>query len=319
MNRMKARASLWMVGLAVVLTVTLGARPASAWCWWNCNQAKTRYPIVLAHGLGGFDELFGVYEYWYGIPGALRDKGATVFVTTVSQLNSSEARGEQLLAQVEDIVAITGKPKVNLIGHSHGGFDVRYVAAVRPDLVASVTSVASPHKGADLADFLRDHIEGGSFTEDVLAYFANTLGTVLGLLTGSSNPQDAIAALDALTAEGAAAFNASYPQGVPGSACGEGASAVNGVRYYSWSGTGILTNALDVSDIALGLTSLFYGESNDGLVGRCSSHLGDVIRDDYYQNHLDEVNQVLGLVSIFESNPKTLFKNHANRLKNLGL
>jgi len=28
---------------------------------------------VLAHGLGGFDELFGVYEYWFGIPGALAD------------------------------------------------------------------------------------------------------------------------------------------------------------------------------------------------------------------------------------------------------
>jgi triacylglycerol lipase len=81
----------------------------------------------------------------------------------------------------------------------------------------------------------------------------------------------------------------------------------------------VLTNALDVSDGLLGLTSLFYPEANDGLVGRCSSHLGDVIRDDYFQNHLDEVNQVLGLVSIFESNPKTLFRNQANRLKNLGL
>jgi triacylglycerol lipase len=313
------RTKVRWLGVGVATAIVLSASPASAWCWWNCSQAKTKYPIVLAHGMAGFDELFGVYEYWYGIPGALRNKGATVFVTEVSQFNSSEARGEQLLAQVETIVAITGKPKVNLIGHSHGGFDVRYVAAVRPDLVASVTSVGSPHKGADLADFLRDNVSGGSFTETVLAAFANSLGSVLGLLTGSSNPQDAIAGLDSLTSEGAAAFNASYPQGVPGSSCGDGASVVNGVRYYSWSGTGVLTNALDVSDVAMGLTWLFYGEANDGLVGRCSSHLGDVIRDDYFQNHLDEVNQVLGLVSIFESNPKTLFKNHANRLKNLGL
>jgi len=30
-------------------------------------------------------------------------------------------------------------------------------------------------------------------------------------------------------------------------------------------------------------------------------------------------NHVLGLVSLFESNPKTVMLNHANRLKNLGL
>ncbi|HEX2485331.1 MAG TPA: lipase, partial [Myxococcota bacterium] len=118
---------------------------------------------------------------------------------------------------------------------------------------------------------------------------------------------------------GTAAFNAAHPQGVPATSCGEGPAVVGGVRYYSWSGAGVLTNALDVSDGLLGLTSLFYPEANDGLVGRCSSHLGDVIRDNYFQNHLDEVNHVIGLVSIFESNPKTLFRNHANRLKNLGL
>jgi triacylglycerol lipase len=306
-------------GVALALAGLLPAASAGAFCLWNCSYAKTRYPIVLAHGMAGFDELFGVYEYWYGIPGALRDKGATVYVTTVSQFNSTEARGEQLIDQIETITAITGKPKLNLIGHSHGGLDVRYVAAVRPDLVASATSVGSPHKGADLADFLAANVQGGSFAESVLAYFANSLGMVLGLLTGSSNPQDAIAALGSLTTAGTAAFNAVYPQGVPATACGEGAAVVNGVRYYSWSGTGILTNALDVSDAGMALTSFFYGESNDGLVGRCSSHLGDVIRDNYFQNHLDEVNQILGLVSIFESSPETLFKNHANRLKNLGL
>jgi triacylglycerol lipase len=319
--RIRARGARPRVRWAVLLVAALllNATSASAWCWWNCNSAKTQYPIVLAHGMAGFDELFGIYEYWFGIPDALEDKGATVFVTSVSQFNTSQERGEQLIDQIETITAITGKPKVNLIGHSHGGLDVRYVAAVRPDLVASATSVGSPHKGADLADFLRDNVEGGSFSEDVLSFFADSLGVVLGLISGSVDPQDSVAALDQLTTVGAADFAAAYPQGVPTTACGEGASVVNGIRYYSWSGTGVLTNALDISDAAMGLTSLFYSGANDGLVGRCSSHLGDVIRDDYFQNHLDEVNQTLGLVSIFTSNPKTLFKNHANRLKNAGL
>ena len=304
--------------LLLALSLLVAAAPAGAFCLWNCSYTKTKYPIVLAHGMAGFDSLFGVLDYWYGIEGALEDGGATVFVTEVSQFNTTQARGEQLLAQVQQILAITGKSKVNLIGHSHGGLDVRYVAAVRPDLVASVTSVGSPHKGAALADYLRANVSGGSFTESVLAFFANSLGTVLGLLTGSSNPQDAVAALDSLTSAGLASFNAAYPQGVPTTSCGSGASSVGGVRYYSWSGTGLLTNLLDVSDAPLALTSLVYPESNDGLVGRCSSHLGQVIRDNYFQNHLDEVNQILGLVSIFESSPTSIFRAHANRLKTAG-
>ena len=317
MRRWTGLVSAAFVSLAFLLGPA--ARDAQAWCWWNCNYAKTKYPIVLAHGAAGFDELFGVYEYFYGIPDYLEDKGATVFTTEVSQLNATEVRGEQLIDQIEIITAITGKPKVNLIGHSHGGLDVRYVAAVRPDLVASVTSVGSPHKGADLADYLADNFEDGSFTQAVLAFFAESLATVIGLVSGTTNPQDGLGALESLSSAGTAAFNASYPQGVPASACGEGASVVGGIRYYSWSGTGVLTNALDISDVAMGLTSLFYGEANDGLVGRCSSHLGDVIRDNYFHNHLDEVNQVFGLVSIFDSNPKSVFRTHANRLKNKGL
>ncbi len=303
----------------VVLSAAVGTREAQAGCVFNCDYTRTRYPIVLAHGAAGFDELFGVYEYWYGIPGALRDGGARVFVTEVSPFNTPQARGEELVAQIEEIVAITGAPKVNLVGHSHGGLDVRYAAAVRPDLVASVTTVGSPHKGADLADYLRRNLREGSFSEAVTAFFAEALGTVLGLLTGTQHPQDAVAALNSLTAEGTRAFNALYPQGIPSTACGEGASVVNGIRYYSWSGVGALTNLLDPSDYPLILTAQVYAEANDGLVGRCSSHLGRVIRDDYAQNHLDEVNQILGLTALFHVSPKSLFRTHANRLKNAGL
>jgi triacylglycerol lipase len=54
-----------------------------------------------------------------------------------------------------------------------------------------------------------------------------------GLVSGTSYPQDGLAALDSLTTAGAATFTAAHPQGVPTSSCGEGASSVNGVRHYS--------------------------------------------------------------------------------------
>lgn len=283
------------------------------------DYAKTQYPIVLCHGMAGFDSLFGVVDYFHGIESTLKSSGARVFVTQVPSFNSTEERGEALLAQVEDIVARSGYPKVNLIGHSHGGLDIRYVASVRPDLIASVTSVGSPHKGADLATHLRDNISEGGFTEGVLSFFANSLGTVLGLLSGQTSPQDAIGGLESLSADGMATFNATYPAGIPTTACGQGAADVGGIKYYSWSGTGVVTNILDVSDYPLGLSSFFYGEPDDGLVGKCSSHLGTVLRDDYYMNHLDEVNQLVGVTALFMTDPKSVFRSHANRLKNQGL
>lgn len=283
------------------------------------GYTQTRYPIVLAHGMLGFDSILGV-DYWYGIPQALRRDGAQVYVTEVSQLNTSELRGEELLQQVEEIVAISGQPKVNLIGHSHGGPTARYVAAVRPDLIASVTSVGGPHKGSDVADLIRK-IPEGSGGEAIIAGLVNGMGALIHFLSGSpsANPQNSLGTLESLNSEGAARFNAKYPQGIPTSQCGEGAYKVNGVRYYSWSGTSPLTNPLDVSDAMMGAGSLAFSDANDGLVGRCSSHLGMVIRDNYRMNHLDEVNQVLGLTSLFETNPVTVYRQHANRLKNAGL
>src|SRR2546429_2157498 len=136
------------------------------------TYTKTQYPIVLAHGAAGFDSLLGVVDYWNGIPESLALDGAWVFVTEVSSFNTSEVRGEQLITQLEQIRAITGKPKVNLIGHSQGGFDVRYVAAVRPDLVASVTTIGTPHRGAQIADYLDANFLNGGFTQEVIANLA---------------------------------------------------------------------------------------------------------------------------------------------------
>jgi triacylglycerol lipase len=283
------------------------------------GYTATRYPIVLAHGLGGWTRLFGVYEYFYGIPEDLRAGGARVYTTSVSAFSSSEARGEELLGQVEYIAAASGAGKVNLIGHSQGGLDVRYVLAVRPDLLASVTTVGSPHQGADLADWLLDRFDGDEFSEEVTATLASSLGLLLDLLTGTDHPQDAIAGLEQLGSEGAAAFNARYPAGLPSSYCGSGPVSWDGVALYSWTGTSVVTNLLDVSDGPLALAALVATESSDGLVGRCSAHFGQVIRDSYRMNHGDEVNQVAGLVSLFETNPRSIFRAHANRLKNAGL
>jgi triacylglycerol lipase len=310
------KSSYWRVVLAFLLASLVV--PAQSWA---SGYAQTKYPIVLVHGLFGFDSIAGI-EYFYDIPESLRGDGATVYVDTVSAANSTLVRGEQLLTQVQQILAATGAKKVNLIGHSHGGPTARYVAAVAPSLVASVTSVGGVNKGSAVADVLIGVAPPGSIAESVIATVVNALSSFIELLNGTPTlPQNAIAAEQSLSTAGSLAFNVTYPQGVPTSACGNGAAEVNGVYYFSWSGHSQSTNILDASDPILILTSLaFGGTTSDGLVSTCSSGLGTVIATNYTQNHLDEINQILGLTYIFaEYSPVQLYENQANRLKGLGL
>jgi triacylglycerol lipase len=281
------------------------------------GYTDTRYPIVLVHGLFGFDTAAGL-DYWYRIPEELRRDGAQVFVAQVTAAEDTEVRGEQLARQVEDILAITGAGKVNLIGHSHGGPTIRYVASVYPYMVASATSVGGVNWGARMADVLQGVADNVPFSGDLIAYLGNTLASLIDLFSGGGNQQDILAALKALTTAETVAFNQQYPEGMPSTYCGQGNRiGSNGVSYFSWSGAKPLTNAFDPSDVLLGATSIvFLGEKNDGLVSSCSSHLGMVIRDDYRMNHLDEVNQVLGLHDIWSTDPVTLYRQQANRLKN---
>jgi triacylglycerol lipase len=302
----------------VLAVLLLCALPLAASA--QSGYTQTRYPIVLAHGLLGFDSILGVYDYWYGMPSDLRADGAKVYVASYSASNFSEVRGEQLIRDLDRLRATYGHAKFNLIGHSHGGPTIRYVAAVRPDLVASVTSIGSPHRGSKVADALSTSFPPGSTMRNLVAGFVNALSTFIAVMSGNNDPQDALGALTSLSSAGAASFNARFPQGMPTTSCGQGPASANGIRYYSWGGTSVLTHLLDASDPMLGASSLFFGsEPNDGLVGRCSSHLGVVLRDDYGWNHLDEVNQIFGLTSWFASNPKSVLRSHANRLKNAGL
>ncbi len=298
----------WKCMAAVLIAVIAAPAPS-----WALGYTQTKYPIVLVHGLFGFDKI-GPVEYFYGIPSALRSGGASVYLTTVSAANSTEVRGEQLLYQVKQIVAATGKGKVNLIGHSHGGPTSRYVASVRPDLVASVSSVAGVNKGSRVADIALGLVPG------VTSTLANAVAGFINFMSGGSGlPQNGRAALQSLSTAGTAAFNQRHPQGLPTSACGEGAPVVNGVHYFSWSGGRTWTNALDALDPIFLATGLAMGEKNDGLVASCKSHLGRVIRDDYGMNHADEVNQLIGIVNLFETSPVTVFRQQANRLQALGL
>lgn len=291
------------------------------------RNASTRYPILLIHGLFGFERI-GKFELFHDIRQALRNAGARVFVPHLSAIHDNEVRGNQLLMQIERVLERTGTPKVNLIGHSQGALAARYAAAVAPHCVASVTSVSGPNHGSELADFLRKALTPGRLpehvAETVVTLFADFLAT---LSDNQYQPQNAIAALNALTTEGVDAFNDKYPQGLPATWGGEGRERVNGVRYYSWSGvlqSNVLKEGLHALDpinaFCRVLSGYFVTEAgqNDGLVGRFSSHLGKVIRSDFALDHLDTLGQPTGQLRT-GVDPIELYVQHAERLSAAGL
>ena len=283
------------------------------------RNAVTRYPILLVHGLFGFERI-GHFELFHDVKEALKTAENRVFVPHLSATHNNEMRGEQLLAQIDRVLRGTGASKVNLIGHSQGALTARYAAALAPHAVASVTSVSGPNHGSELADFLRKALVPGQLPELVAHNIATLFGDFLSLLSGSVNlPQNALAALNALTTEGVGAFNDKFSQGLPSTWGGDGPGKVNGVHYYSWSGV-LPANGLPSLDPIQGvhraLSQYFIteGQQNDGFVGRFSSHLGPVIRSDYPLDHLSTLRRPAnGLPS--QLDPIGLYVEHAARLK----
>ena len=283
------------------------------------RNAVTRYPILLVHGLFGFERI-GHFELFHDVKEALKTAENRVFVPHLSATHNNEMRGEQLLAQIDRVLRGTGASKVNLIGHSQGALTARYAAALAPHAVASVTSVSGPNHGSELADFLRKALVPGQLPELVAHNIATLFGDFLSLLSGSVNlPQNALAALNALTTEGVGAFNDKFSQGLPSTWGGDGPGKVNGVHYYSWSGV-LPANDLPSLDPIQGvhraLSQYFIteGQQNDGFVGRFSSHLGQVIRSDYPLDHLSTLRRPAnGLPS--QLDPISLYVEHAARLK----
>ncbi len=341
--------------ITMLIIVEANAFFKSGWWRWNTGYTETKYPMVLVHGSMGFDKAlflgFLPADYWPDIPSEVMRSGGTVYVAQVSAVSSPETRGEQLIRELEIISALTGHKKFNLIGHSAGGPTTRYAAAVRPDLIASVSSVGGSNDTdeRDVINPVENPGEQECGTECRTLQFLEVIG---GITWANEKCTTDVYSLDPAVREAALisceavnqeitnsglpfekekrdeyelrreAFNRLYSDGRPSEWCGEGEEySDDGIAYYSWSGTAQITNLLDISDLAMLIAAaptLREGGQTDGLVERCESHWGKVIRDDYPMNHLDQTNLLWGLTAPFFSETG-VFRQHANRLKGKGM
>ena len=284
------------------------------------NFAQTKYPIVLVHGMYGFDSILGIVDYFYKIPYKLKKHGADVHVARITSLGKTELRGEQLLEQVENIIALTGRAKVHLIGHSHGVPTARYVASVRPDLVASVLGVAGPNHGSAVADLVVDNINDEGPLGKIAGTIATSLAKIISFLSTTRSPgqEDFWASINALSTHEAARFNRIH-QTALSSNCQDGPEMdSDGVRYFSMGGDRAMTSILDPLDLPFLTTKklAFKDQKADGLVSICSSRLGKSLRKQYPMNHLDFINHVL---TFGAKGIESIYINYANHLRSLSL
>ena len=157
-----------------------------------CN---TKYPVLLLHGIALKDNTLG-YNYFGRIPANLRARGATVFGGEQDAWGSTTSNADQLKKRILQITdpASTSNPgglnlgKVNIIGHSKGGLDTRemlYLYPTMKDKIASITTMATPHRGTALADWV--------FTSGLQPYLGFAV-KILSFLQGDRNPDFVAAA-----------------------------------------------------------------------------------------------------------------------------
>jgi triacylglycerol lipase len=115
-----------------------------------------RAPIVLVHGLFGYDEVrlgrWVLSAYFRGIPEALEKCGNRVLVARLSPTAGVAQCARQLQAFLDRHVP---HEPVHLFGHSKGGLDARYLISrlgMAPR-VLSLTTLGTPHRGTTFADW----------------------------------------------------------------------------------------------------------------------------------------------------------------------
>ena len=134
----------------------------------------TDAPIVLVHGLFGFDRLaLSRADYFRRIPESLRAAG--YLVPNPPRLNLAgriEDRAADLTEFLTTDPDVAGKP-LHLIAHSMGGLDSRFLLKNNRELasrVRTLTTIGTPHHGSPIADLV---VAGG---QPVLARFLERLG-----------------------------------------------------------------------------------------------------------------------------------------------
>jgi triacylglycerol lipase len=141
-----------------------------------------KYPIVLVHGIAAHDR--GKNNiFWGRIPKILEEKGIRVFLGNTDSWGDCDSNAKILKLTIEKILEETKAEKVNIISHSKGGIDSRYLIWKHnfEDKVASLITISTPHHGSELADLIYNQ-------KIIHSKIAKKALEIFGKLYGDINP-----------------------------------------------------------------------------------------------------------------------------------
>ena len=170
---------------------------------------------------------------------------------------STETNAAEIIRRIDEILAETGAEKVNLIAHSKGGLEARMAASSlgAGDRIASITTIATPHRGSKTVDLLFK-MPRGLF--NLAAFAVNNWIRVVG-----DKKPDFLAVCQGFTTQAAERFNRENPD-------------VPGVFYQSFA----CVMGHPFSDINLSTANFVVNRlegPNDGLVTVASASWGTYI------------------------------------------
>ena len=212
---------------------------------------KTKYPLLLVHGV--FFRDFRYVNYWGRIPRELTRNGAAVYYGQQQSAAAVEDSGRELAERIRQIIDETGCEKVNIIAHSKGGLEARFLISAMgwARHVASLTMLSTPNRGSRVAEALLRARPGiALWARGNDAYWRRH---------GDERP-DTLRAGRQLTPRYLAAFNRRCPD----AAC---------VYYQSWGARLDHARADRAMVLTRGLFYPLHGES-DGLVTPVSARWG---------------------------------------------
>ena len=162
-----------------------------------------RYPIIMLHGIGFRDLRY--FNYWGRIPKELVQNGAVVYYGHQQAWGTIEDNAEIIQKKINVILEENHCDKVNLIAHSKGGLDARYlISGLHMDgKIASLTTISTPHRGSELLLLLNR-------LPDSVYHFVSSLFDRVYVAFGDTRP-DCYHASKQLSPEFCREFNKKYP------------------------------------------------------------------------------------------------------------